>query len=69
MKYYDMFFATETETQDLEYEFLTPKEVMQELCIGKNTFYRLVNSGELPAFRIGKLWRVRRDDLKKVGHR
>lgn len=46
-----------------EYDFLTPKEVMNQLCIGKNTFYRLVNSGELPAFRIGKLWRVRKDQL------
>ena len=35
-------------------------EVMEELAIGKNTLYRLLNSGELPAFRIGKLWRVRR---------
>lgn len=45
------------------YEFLTPKEVMEELAIGKNTFYRLVSAGELPAFRIGKQWRVRRTDL------
>ena len=44
-------------------EYLTPREVMELLAIGRNTFYRLVNSGELPAFRIGKLWRVRRDDL------
>lgn len=39
-------------------EYLTPREVMELLAIGRNTFYRLVNSGELPAFRIGKLWRV-----------
>ena len=46
-------------------EYLTPREVMELLAIGRNTFYRLVNSGELPAFRIGKLWRVRRPDLEK----
>lgn len=46
------------------YDFLTPKEVMEELAIGKNTLYRLLNSGELPAFRIGKLWRVRKVDLE-----
>ena len=46
------------------YDFLTPKEVMEELAIGKITLYRLLNSGELPAFRIGKLWRVRRVDLE-----
>lgn len=45
-------------------EYLTPREVMELLAIGRNTFYRLVNSGELPAFRIGKLWRVRRDSLE-----
>lgn len=47
------------------YDFLTPKEVMDELAIGRNTFYRLVNSGQLPAFRIGKLWRVKREDLAR----
>ncbi len=46
------------------YEFLTPKEVMEELAIGKNTFYALVNEGKLPAFRIGRRqWRVKRSDL------
>ena len=45
-------------------EYLAPREVMELLAIGRNTFYRLVNSGELPAFRIGKLWRVRRDSLE-----
>lgn len=45
-------------------EYLTPREVMELLAIGRNTFYRLVNSGDLTAFRIGKLWRVRRDSLE-----
>ncbi len=60
MEYDDMFAA---EIPEIEYEYLTPREVMNSLCIGKNTFYKLVNSGELPAFRLGKLWRVRREDL------
>lgn len=46
------------------YEFLTPKEVMEELAIGRNTVYRLLNSGELRAFRLGRLWRVRRSELE-----
>ena len=49
---------------EIENEYLTPKEVMALLYIGRNTFYKLVNTGELPAFRLGKLWRVRREDLK-----
>ena len=37
-------------------EYLTPREVMELLAIGKNTFYKMVQSGELPAFRVGKQW-------------
>ena len=48
---------------EIENEYLTPTEVQQLLYIGRNTFYKLVNSGELPAFRIGKLWRVSRKAL------
>ena len=55
MKYPEIDDVNHEEMSDIEYEFLTPKEVMNLLCVGKNTFYRLVNSGELPAFRIGKL--------------
>lgn len=61
--YYEDF--SDEREQERTYEFLTPTEVMEELGIGRNTFYRLVNSGELPAFRIGKLWRVKRSELEK----
>lgn len=40
--------------EEIEQEYLTPKEVMLLLYIGKNTFYRLVQTGELPAFRVGR---------------
>lgn len=68
MKYFDITCEQDEEMLDVEYEFLTPREVMNLLCIGKNTFYRLVHSGELPAFRIGKLWRVKRSDLKRFAN-
>ena len=45
-------------------EYLTPREVMELLAIGKNTFYKIVQSGQLPAFRIGRQWRVRRVDIE-----
>ena len=51
---------------EMEYEYLTPKEVMNCLGIGKNTFYKLVNSGRIPAFRIGRLWRVKREALSAL---
>lgn len=60
------FFEYPMDTEEIENEFLTPEEVMNLLWIGRNTFYKLVNSGKLPAFRIGKLWRVRREDLRKM---
>ena len=58
------------EWNDEEYEeqineYLTPREVMELLAIGKNTFYKLVQSGQLPAFRLGRQWRVRRADLSR----
>ena len=56
-------FEYDTDDLEIENEILTPMEVMNILFIGKNSFYRLVNSGELPAFRIGKLWRVSREAL------
>lgn len=55
-KYDDEFY-------EIEQEYLTPREVMSLLYIGKNTFYRLVQTGELPAFRVGKQWRVHRKAL------
>ena len=68
MKYFDITCEQDEEMLDVEYEFLTPREVMNLLCIGKSTFYRLVNSGELPAFRICKLWRVKRSYLKRFAN-
>lgn len=67
MKQYDAFYDDNLE--DVENEYLTPKEVMNLLYIGRNTFYKLVNSGELPAFRIGKQWRIRKDDLREYFQR
>lgn len=46
-------------------EYLTPREVMDLLYIGKNTLYKLLNSGELKGFRVGKQWRIRKDRLKE----
>lgn len=59
------------ECEDADYEeqineYLTPREVMELLAIGKNTFYKMVQSGQLPAFRIGRQWRVRRDRLEEL---
>lgn len=37
---------------------LSPVEAMEALGVGKNTIYRLLNSGKLPAVRIGRMWKI-----------
>ena len=37
---------------------LTPAEAIEVLGVGKNTMYRLLNSGKLPAIRVGRSWRI-----------
>ncbi len=44
-------------------EFLSLEEVAEEMGVTYQLIYRLVRSGELPAARIGKLYRVSRLDL------
>ena len=44
--------------------FLTPPEVLTRLRVNVKTLYRLIGTGELPAVRIGRQWRVRPHDLE-----
>ena len=44
---------------------LTPAEVMDILGVGKNTMYRLLNTGKLRAVRIGRSWRITGDALEE----
>ena len=44
--------------------FLTPTEVLSRLRVNVKTLYRLIGTGELPAVRIGRQWRVRPHDLE-----
>ena len=48
-----------------DYDVLTAYEAMDYLGVGENTLYRLLNSGELGAFRIGRIWKVPRKELDK----
>lgn len=45
------------------FEFLTVNDVMDLLCIGRNTAYSLLNSGQLKGFRIGRSWRITREAI------
>lgn len=44
---------------------LTPAEAMDILGVGKNTMYRLLNTGELRTVRIGRSWRITGDALEE----
>lgn len=45
--------------------FLTVTEVAATLRVSNMTVYRLINTGTLPALRIGKSFRIRQDDLDR----
>lgn len=46
-------------------DLLTIKEVADYLRMGLLTVYKLVKTGKIPAFKIGKQWRVKKEDLEK----
>ena len=54
----DFYEALDMRKQEQLPIVLTPAEVMDVLGVGKNTMYRLLNSGQLPAVRIGRSWRI-----------
>jgi excisionase family DNA binding protein len=51
--------------------FLTVAEIAQRMRVSKMTVYRLVHSGELPAVRFGRSFRVQRaavEELIRTAH-
>ena len=46
-------------------DILTLKDLQELLNIGKNTALRLVQSGEIEAFRVGNQWRIAKDSIIK----
>lgn len=40
------------------YEVMTLQQLATYLCIPTSTIYRLVQTGRLPAFKVGRQWRV-----------
>ncbi len=45
-------------------ELMTVDELCETLSIGRNTAYRLLNSGELGVFRIGRCWKIPREAVQ-----
>lgn len=50
-------------TPGMSERLLTAAEVADQLRVSTMTIYRLIRSGELPAVRVGRNYRVRAGDL------
>lgn len=50
----------------MEQKFLTVAEVAEVLRMSKMTIYRLINSGELEAVRIGRSFRIPEEAARKL---
>ena len=46
-------------------DILTLKDLQELLHIGKNTALRLVQSGEIKAFRVGNQWRILKGSVER----
>jgi len=47
-------------------EIMTVSQVAEFLQLSEMTTYKLVQEGKIPAFKIGRHWRVKRDDLDEL---
>ncbi len=50
----------------MEPEIMTISQVAKYLQISEITTYKLVNEGRIPGFKIGRHWRVKKEDLTEV---
>lgn len=46
-------------------KLLSTKEVAEMLNITSRTVRNLIDTGELPAYKIGRNWRIKKNDLMK----
>ena len=45
--------------------FLTTEEVLEYLQVTQRTVYRLIKAGRIPAVRVGRQWRFRKQDVDR----
>jgi excisionase family DNA binding protein len=55
----------QAQTGDARPAYLTVAEVAGHLRVSNMTVYRLVQSGELAAVRVGRSYRIREDDVDR----
>lgn len=47
-------------------EILTVKEVANYFKLSRTTIWRWCNEGKLPAFKLGRNWRIHRSEIEKI---
>ena len=47
-------------------EILTVREVAEYLKLSRTTVWRWCNEGKLPAFKVGRGWRIHRSEVQKI---
>lgn len=48
----------------MEEEIFTPEDVSKYLRVSMSSVYKFINSGELEAYKVGRLWKIKRSDLE-----
>lgn len=51
--------------QEEYHDMVTPEELCEMLSIGKNTAYALLTTGQIHAFKIGRIWKIPRDAVSE----
>ncbi|MDD7403680.1 MAG: helix-turn-helix domain-containing protein [Butyribacter sp.] len=44
-------------------DILLPEEAAEILKIGMNQMYKILNTGELKAYRVGRSWRIPKENI------
>ena len=52
-----------TQIRTTDHVFLTTEEVLEYLQVNLRTVYRLIKAGKIPAVRVGRQWRFRKEDI------
>lgn len=50
----------------MDFQLLTVAEVADYLRVSQHTVWRWCKEGRLPAFQIGRVWRIRKDEFEQL---
>lgn len=59
--------STSDQEDNQQDKLFTAKEAADYLRVGRVTVWRWCQQGIIPAFRVGRTWRIRKRDLLQLG--